>query len=62
MLLPPIEIIKDYEERVSLLSREIDTYKKENMTLNYIKATIMPKLISGEIELPSYDKAIAFNY
>ncbi|GAA0240762.1 restriction endonuclease subunit S [Metaclostridioides mangenotii] len=62
MLLPPIEIIKDYEERVCLLSREIDTYKKENMTLNYIKATIMPKLISGEIELPSYDKAIAFNY
>jgi len=62
MLLPPIEIIKDYEERVSLLSREIDTYNKENMTLNYIKATIMPKLISGEIELPSYDKAIAFNY
>ncbi|WP_051599267.1 restriction endonuclease subunit S [Metaclostridioides mangenotii] len=62
MLLPPIEIIKDYEERVSLLSREIDTYKKENMTLNYIKATIMPKFISGEIEHPSYDKAIAFNY
>lgn len=62
MLLPPIGIIKDYEERVSLLSKEIDTYKKENMILNFIKATIMPKLISGEIELPSYDKAIAFNY
>ncbi|MBU5307646.1 restriction endonuclease subunit S [Clostridioides mangenotii] len=62
MLLPPIEILKKYEERVSLLSRDIDTYKKENLTLNYIKKAIMPKLISGEIELPFEEEEKALSY
>ena len=62
MLLPPMEILKKYEERASLLSREIDTYKKENLTLNYIKRAIMPKLIFGEIELPFEEEEKALSY
>ena len=49
IIIPPIEILEEYENRVSILFHSINNYDIENSTLSALRDTLLPKLMSGEI-------------
>ena len=49
VIIPPIEILEEYENRVSILFHSINNYDIENSTLSALRDTLLPKLMSGEI-------------
>ena len=50
VIIPPIEILEEYENRVSILFHSINNYDIENSTLSALRDTLLPKLMSGEIK------------
>ena len=51
IIIPPIEILEEYENRVSILFHSINNYDIENSTLSALRDTLLPKLMSGEIKV-----------
>lgn len=49
VIIPPIEILEEYEKRVSILFHSINNYDIENSSLSALRDTLLPKLMSGEI-------------
>lgn len=50
--LPTIELVSIYKEIVEPLFLQIQTLEKENQNLQHLRDTLLPKLLSGEIEIP----------
>lgn len=50
--LPTIELVNIYKEIVEPLFLQIQTLEKENKNLQQLRDTLLPKLLSGEIEIP----------
>lgn len=50
--LPTIELVNIYKEIVEPLFLQIQTLEKENQNLQQLRDTLLPKLLSGEIEIP----------
>lgn len=52
IILPTINIVEKYKELVESLFLQIRTLEKENKNLIQLRDTLLPKLLSGEIEIP----------
>jgi len=55
MLVPPADIVQKFEQTVSPLDELIEINTEQSRTLAEIRDTLLPKLISGEINF-DYDK------
>ncbi len=55
---PPVEIISRFEEKVDPLFDLMHSNVKENQTLAKTRDYLLPKLISGEIEVDAVEKAV----
>ena len=51
VIIPPIEILEEYENRVSILFHSINNYDIEKSSLSALRDTLLPKLMSGEIKV-----------
>lgn len=51
-IIPPLENMQQFEEVVGRIDAEIMTLHKENALLITTRDTLLPKLMSGEIEVP----------
>jgi len=51
-VLPPMSILAEFENITSAIYNLIWSNKKENLILSNIRDTLLPKLMSGEIEVP----------
>ncbi len=49
--IPPSSVVKEFDRRVSLLFEKIESNLKEIKSLTIIRDTLLPKLMSGEIEV-----------
>src|SRR5699024_4847656 len=52
VILPNNTLLIDFEETQKKFSSKIGQLKKENTKLEELRDTLLPKLLSGEIELP----------
>ncbi len=50
--LPSVELVNKYKEIVEPLFLQIQMLEKENKNLTQLRDTLLPKLLSGEIEIP----------
>ena len=53
MLHPPKSIIRDFELRTSQLVARITTDNQQAATLATLRDTLLPRLISGKLRIPS---------
>ena len=51
VIIPPENIISVFEERTSPLDRKYFVGIEENMRLTKLRDTLLPKLMSGEIDV-----------
>ena len=51
ILIPSEEVLKDFETIVSPLYRQLTLSKKENQHLAALRDALLPKLMSGELDL-----------
>ncbi len=51
VLIPPIEILEKYENRISIFFDKIKNNHIENNNLSRLRDTLLPKLMSGEINV-----------
>lgn len=52
IVLPAINTVEGYKELVEPFFLQIQTLEKENQSLQQLRDTLLPKLFSGEIEIP----------
>lgn len=52
ILVPDIKTLTKFQEIVSPLFNSIRSYQLQNKNLIELRDTLLPKLMSGEIELP----------
>jgi len=52
IVIPPDSLINTYEDIASQLHKKIETNLIESETLNELRDTLLPKLISGELKMP----------
>jgi|SRR5690625_500729 len=52
LALPPVNILKSFNKVVKPLFHQMQALSKKNETLSKLRDTLLPKLLSGEIELP----------
>lgn len=52
MLIPPSSILKKYDDLALPITQQIFSLDKENQNLQHLRDTLLPKLLSGEIEIP----------
>ena len=52
ILIPPDNILGDYEEKISSFFNKIEKINEENRLLSKIRDTLLPKLMSGEVRVP----------
>ena len=55
IILPTIEQLSNYNEIANPLIKQIITLTNENKTLNMLRDSILPKLMSGEIDVSAID-------
>ena len=55
ILLPPVSIQDKFEQLVLALDEKIQTGLEQNQSLSNLRDTLLPKLLSGEIELGAED-------
>ena len=51
VIAPPIELINKFEEIVAVKHKQINILKRKNTNLKHQRDMLLPKLISGQIEL-----------
>lgn len=52
IILPDLNVVNNYKEIVEPLFLQIQSLEKENNNLTQLRDTLLPKLLSGEIEIP----------
>ncbi|HDV6050893.1 TPA: restriction endonuclease subunit S, partial [Staphylococcus pseudintermedius] len=52
ILVPTSEILEKFKEIITPIFEKIELQQKENILLTQLRDTLLPKLMSGEIELP----------
>lgn len=52
IVIPPHRVLEDYEELASILMSPARVNEEQNTTLATLRDTLLPKLMSGEIEVP----------
>ena len=52
MLMPPSSILKKYDDLALPITQQIFSLDKEIQMLTNLRDTLLPKLLSGEIEIP----------
>ena len=52
VIMPEQKVFEDFEEIVSPLFAKIESLEKENSRLSLLRDTLLPRLMSGEIEVP----------
>lgn len=55
IILPTVEQLSNYNEIANPLIKQIITLTNENKTLNMLRDSILPKLMSGEIDVSAID-------
>jgi len=55
---PSENVAAEFEARVSLLMEKIKAALEENVTLTQLRNTLLPRLLSGELQLPEAEAAI----
>ena len=55
IILPTVEQLSKYNEIANPLIKQIITLTNENKTLNMLRDSILPKLMSGEIDVSAID-------
>jgi type I restriction enzyme, S subunit len=59
LVLPPDEILNDFEKVIQILWAKRDENGLQNQTLSTLRDTLLPKLMSGELRVPEADRQIA---
>ena len=52
VIMPEQKVFEDFEEMVSPLFAKIESLEKENSRLSLLRDTLLPRLMSGEMEVP----------
>lgn len=52
VIMPDQKVFEEFEEIVSLLFARIESLEKENSRLSLLRDTLLPRLMSGELEVP----------
>ena len=52
VIMPEQKVFEDFEEIVSPLFAKIESLEKENSRLSLLRDTLLPRLMSGELEVP----------
>ena len=52
-VIPPTEIVAAYERQAGPLDEQIRTLENQSRTLATLRDTLLPKLLSGEITIPT---------
>lgn len=55
---PSQELVKSFEKSVSPLDSEILSLSQNNISLAQLRDTLLPKLLSGELQLPEAEAAV----
>ena len=58
LALPPVELAEAFERQVAAPHERIVATVRQNSTLTGLRDTLLPKLLSGEIEVPEAEAAI----
>lgn len=61
LIVPPIELQANAAKTLDALCQQIDVLESKNVKLRQTRDLLLPKLISGEIDVESLDTAIADN-
>lgn len=56
---PPVKLVKSYTKQVSAIYSLIENNARENNSLTQLRDTLLPKLLSGEINLPEAEQAVS---
>ena len=56
IIIPPKNIVNDFNNILNSKFNSIESNIKENQTLTQLRDTLLPKLISGEIRLKEFRK------
>ena len=51
VLIPPDNILKDFDDRITTITMSIKVLSQQNILLNQARDILLPKLMSGEIEV-----------
>lgn len=57
--IPPSELVKEFDKKVEAMFFRIVSNEKENIQLSKIRDSLLPKLMSGEIEVNVTEKELA---
>ena len=52
IIIPATSILEEFETRIAVLFNRIETLEQENSCLSSLRDTLLPRLMSGEIEIP----------
>jgi type I restriction enzyme S subunit len=55
VLLPPDELLSQFDDTVSPMFAYIEEKRSENQKLSYLRDSLLPKLISGELDVSVID-------
>lgn len=58
ILIPPASILREFDNKVGLLIEKIMKNEKENINLKKTREYLLPRLLSGEIELKNAEKQV----
>ena len=59
VILPPQNILKEFETRIQEWDEQIHLNSIENQTLTQLRDTLLPKLISGEVRVKDVEKTLS---
>jgi len=54
VLIPPSEVMDDFKMNIDPIFEQLKSSIRENTKLNILRATLLPKLISGQVRLKEY--------
>lgn len=54
--MPPVQIVNAFEHLVAPLDEKITNNEQESRTLADIRDTLLPKLLSGELRVPTTER------
>ena len=55
--LPPRNLLKEYKQIVETIFNNIENYEDISQILSEFRDAVLPKLLSGEIEIPTEEEA-----
>lgn len=55
-VIPPTKLVRAFDNKCFPLYDKIQEYNEESLTLTALRDTLLPKLLSGELRVPDYEK------